>query len=155
MAFKIASKAFEYGYAIPDVHTCGGDNLSPPLWWEGEPRDTVTYALILEDVDAPDGAFTHWIIYNIPADVHELEKIIPIQKNLDSGAIQGKNDFGKIGYLGPCPPGGEEHTYFFRLYALRKKLAPESITYGVDFYRAIEGLVLDKAEYMGKYYKNT
>ena len=133
------------------MHTCDGDDLSPDLHWEGEPKDTVTYALIMEDPDAPDGTFTHWIMYNIPAEVHHLEKITPIQKNLDNGAIQGKNDFGKIGYRGPCPPSGEEHRYWFRLFALRKKLPPESIRDGKEFHQAMNGLVLDRAEYMGVY----
>jgi Raf kinase inhibitor-like YbhB/YbcL family protein len=150
MAFTLASTAFENGYKIPEIHTCGGDDISPPLWWEDEPAQTVTYALIMEDVDASDGVFTHWIIYNIPASVHELEKMIPIRKNLDSGAIQSRNDFDKTGYRGPCPPDGEEHHYYFRLYALKKKLSPESIQRSSDFYPAIEGLVLNKAEYMGK-----
>jgi Raf kinase inhibitor-like YbhB/YbcL family protein len=155
MAFIIASTAFEQDKMIPVVHTCDGDNLSPPLWWEGEPKETVSFALIMEDPDAPSGTFTHWIIYNLPANCHQLEKIIPIQKNLDNGATQTKNDFGKIGYGGPCPPKGEEHRYFFRIFALKRKLPHESIQDGTDFYNAINGLILDKAEYMGRYYRKT
>ncbi len=155
MTFVIASTAFEHGKNIPVVHTCDGDDLSPPLWWEDEPKDTVTFALIMEDPDAPAGTFTHWIVYNLPADCHQLEKIIPIEKNLDNGATQSKNDFGKIGYGGPCPPKGEEHRYYFRIFALKKKLPRESIQDGTDFYNAIHGLILDKAEYMGKYYRKT
>lgn len=155
MAFTISSSAFEEGHKIPTVHTCDGDDTSPPIWWEGEPKDTVTFALIMEDPDAPGGTFTHWMVYNLPASCHELEKIIPIQKNLDNGGIQAKNDFGKIGYRGPCPPKGEEHRYFFRIFALKKKLPPESIHSGTDFHEALKGLILDKAEYMGTYYKKT
>ena len=151
MAFNISSTAFEYGVRIPAVHTCDGGHLSPPLQWEGEPKETVTFALIVEDPDAPEGTFTHWIIYNLPSNCHQLEKKIFIDKNLDNGGIQAKNDFGSTGYKGPCPPKGEEHHYFFRIYALKRKLAPESIRTGVDFLSAIEGLVLDKAEYMGLY----
>ncbi len=151
MEFNISSPAFEYGVKIPSVHSCEGDDVSPPLHWDGEPKETVTFALIMEDPDAPGGTFTHWIIYNLPASCHRLDKIIPIEKNLINGGIQAKNDFGKIGYGGPCPPKGEEHRYFFRIFALKKKLPPESIHDGESFYKAINGLVLDKAEYMGKY----
>ena len=96
MPFTITSTAFQYGARIPAVHTCDGDNVSPPLRWEGEPRGTVSFALIMEDRDAAGGTFTHWIVYNLPADCHELVKIIPIEKKLKNGAIQGKNDFGKL-----------------------------------------------------------
>ncbi len=153
MAFTIASTAFEEGVSIPVVHTCDGDDISPPLGWDGVPAGTASLALIMEDPDAPSGTFTHWIIYNLPPDSKGLEKIIPIQKSLDNGAIQGKNDFGKIGYGGPCPPPGEEHRYFFRIFALKKKLPPESIHNGTEFYEAMSGLMLNKAEYMGKYYR--
>ena len=127
MAFNISTTAFEYGARIPVVHTCDGDDISPPLRWDGEPKDTVTFALIVEDPDAPNGTFTHWIVYNIPSDVHNLEKIENAQKNLDYGGMHARNDFGKNGYGGPCPPRGEEHRYYFRIFALRKKLPPESV----------------------------
>ncbi len=151
MSFNIASTAFEYGAKIPKQHTCEGDDVSPMIWWENAPKGTVSFALIMEDPDAPGGTFTHWIVYDLPADCHQLEKIIPIQKKLDNGAIQGKNDFGKIGYRGPCPPKGEEHRYFFRIYALKKKLPPESISDGTEFHQAMNGLVIEHAEYMGTY----
>ncbi len=155
MAFNISSTAFEYGVKIPEKHTCEGDDTSPRLLWDGEPKGTVSFALIMEDPDAPGGTFTHWIMYNIPADCHQLENIIPIQKKLKDGSIQGKNDFGKIGYRGPCPPKGEEHHYYFRIYALKKKLPPESIRNGEEFHAALNGLMLDQAEYMGTYYRKT
>lgn len=151
MAFNISSTAFEYGVRIPVIHTCDGDNVSPPLQWDEKPKDTVSFALIVEDPDAPSGTFTHWIIYNLPADCHQLEKMTSVEKKLNNGGIQGKNDFGKTGYGGPCPPRGEEHRYYFRIFALRKKLPPESIRSGTDFHQAINGLILDKAEYMGRY----
>ncbi len=155
MAMNIYITSFEQGAGIPAVHTCDGDDVSPLLRWDGEPKETVSFALIMEDPDAPEGTFTHWIVYNLPKGCHELEKAIPIKRHLDNKAIQGKNDFGKIGYRGPCPPRGREHRYFFRIFALRKKLPPESINTGPEFYQAVNGLVLDKAEYMGRYYKKT
>ena len=109
MAFNITTTAFEEGAFFPVQHTCDGDNTSPPLRWDDVPKGAVSFALILEDPDAPGGVFTHWIVYNLPADCRELEKIIPIEKNLGNGAIQGKNDFGKYGYGGPCPPKGDVH----------------------------------------------
>ncbi len=151
MAFNITTTAFENGATIPEKHSCKGDDLSPPLRWDEVPKGTNSLALIMEDPDAPNGTFTHWIVYNLPPDSDGLEAIIPIQKNLKNGAIQGKNDFGKTGYGGPCPPKGEEHRYFIRLFALKKKLPPESANHGGDFYRAINGLFIEKAEYMGKF----
>jgi hypothetical protein len=151
MALSIRSTAFEEGARIPVEHACDGDNTSPPLNWEGEPKGTVTFALIMEDPDASGGTFAHWIVYNLPADCHGLEKTIPIEKKLDNGAIQGKNDFGKTGYGGPCPPQGEEHRYSFRIFALKKKLPPESANDAESFYEALNGLILERAEYTGKY----
>ena len=151
MSLNISSTAFEYGSTLPVTHTCDGNDVSPPLQWDGEPKETVSFALIMEDPDSPGGTFTHWILYNLPADCHRLEKIANIQKNLVNGGIQAKNDFGKTGYKGPCPPEGKTHRYFFRIFALRKKLSPESISSGSEFYRVLNGLVLDKAEYMGTF----
>ena len=150
MAFNITSKAFEYGASIPVKYGCTGDDLSPPLRWDEIPKDTTSLALIMENPDAPGGTFTHWIVYNRPPDSDGLEKIIQIQKKLDNGAAQGKNDFGKTGNCGPCPPKGEEHRYFFRLFALKKKLPPESANKADDFCNVINKSILEKAEYMGK-----
>jgi Raf kinase inhibitor-like YbhB/YbcL family protein len=151
MAFNLTSTAFEFGASIPDKHSCKGEDIPPPLRWDEAPKGTVSFALILEDPDAPGGTFLHWLIYNIPANISELSGISPVEKHLKNGAFQAKNDFGKTGYGGPCPPKGEEHRYFFRLFALKKKLPPESINKVEDFYSAINGLMLEKAEYMGKF----
>lgn len=151
MEFIITSTAFENGAHIPVIHTCDGEDISPPLSWEGEPKETVTFAIIVEDPDAPRSTFTHWIMYNIPVAVHHLEKNTGVRKNLDNGAIQVKNDFGRNGYGGPCPPRGEDHRYFFRIYALRKKLPPESIKDGSQFHQVIGDQIIGHAEYMGKY----
>lgn len=153
MAFNVTSRAFEYGATIPKKHSCKGDDVSPPLMWDEVPKETTSLAMIMEDPDAPGGTFTHWIVYNLPPDSNGLEGNIPQQKHLKNGAIQGKNDFGKTGYGGPCPPKGEEHRYYFRLFALKKKLPPESANKAKNFYEAINGLILEKAEYMGKFKK--
>lgn len=151
MAFNLTSKAFEYGATIPDKHTCKGEDVPPALSWDEAPKGTVVFALVLEDPDARGGTFLHWLIYNLPAGMDELDGVIPVEKHLKNGALQAKNDFRKVGYNGPCPPKGEEHRYFFRLFALKKKLPPESVNRIEDFYKAIDGIVLDKAEYMGKF----
>jgi Raf kinase inhibitor-like YbhB/YbcL family protein len=155
MEFTVVSTTFEYGTRIPADHTCDGDDESPPIRWEGEPEETVSFALIMEDPDAPGGTFTHWIVYNLPADCHQLEQNIPIEKDLDNGAIQGRNDFGRIGYMGPCPPAAKEHHYWLRIFALRKELPPGSADNGKKFYEALMGLVLDRAEHMGTYSKKS
>ena len=151
MAFELTSRSFEPGASIPVKYTCDGDDTSPHIRWDDAPKDTVTFALIMEDPDAPGGTFTHWILYNIPANESEIETIVPVAKNIDNGAIHGKNDFGKYGYRGPCPPKGEEHRYFFRIFALKRKLPPESAANRKDFYDAIEGNVIEQAEYYGKF----
>ncbi|MFW6371010.1 MAG: YbhB/YbcL family Raf kinase inhibitor-like protein [Bacteroidota bacterium] len=151
MAFNLTSTAFENGASIPDKHSCKGEDVPPPLRWDEAPKGTVSFALVLEDPDAPGGTFLHWLIYNIPSDINHLNDVSPVEKHLKNGAQQAKNDFGKTGYGGPCPPKGEEHRYFFRLFALKKKLPPESINKVEDFYRAINGITLEKTEYMGKF----
>ncbi len=154
MPFNITTPAFEYGTTIPKLYTCEGEDISPRLRWDEAPQETTTFALIMEDPGAPGGTFTHWIIYNIPNDCRELEKIIPKGNHLDNGAIQSKNDFGKVGYNGPCPPPGSKHRYFFRIYALNKTLPRESIQSGPEFHKAINEVMLDEAEYMGTFYRD-
>ena len=151
MAFNLISTAFEYGASIPEKHSCKGEDIPPPLSWDDVPKGTVTFALIMEDPDAPGGTFLHWLIYNLPASLTRLEGVSPVEKHLKNGAFHAKNDFGKTGYGGPCPPKGEEHRYFFRLYALKKKLPPEAIHKAEDFYKAIRDITIEKAEYMGKF----
>jgi Raf kinase inhibitor-like YbhB/YbcL family protein len=151
MTFNITTTAYERGAKIPVKYTCQGDNTSPPLRWEYPPKNTTSFALIMEDPDAPGGTFTHWIVYNLPPDCRELEIAAPMEKNLENGAIQGKNDFGKTGYGGPCPPKGELHRYIIRVFALNKKLPPESANKSDGFYSTIEDHILDEASYMGVY----
>lgn len=115
---ELSSAAFQDGGTIPAQHTCDGQDISPALSWSGAPEGTQSFALILDDPDAPGGAFTHWVIFNIPADTLELEEAIPVSTQLANGARQGENDFGTIGYRGPCPPAGKTHHYRFAVYAL-------------------------------------
>lgn len=122
MAFKLTSSAFSAEETIPDRYTCEGAGVSPPLEWANAPEGTEEFALVCEDPDAPGGTFTHWLLYGIPAEIEELPEDVPPDGTLSWGAVQGRNDFGNIGYGGPCPPIGETHRYFFRMYALSEKL---------------------------------
>jgi Raf kinase inhibitor-like YbhB/YbcL family protein len=115
----ITSDAFTNGQSIPAKYSCNGRNISPALAWDEPPTGTQSFALIVDDPDAPMGTWVHWVLYNIPAGTRSLQEDLPVTgKNVDPNAINvGKNSSGKIGYDGPCPPGGT-HRYFFKLYAL-------------------------------------
>jgi hypothetical protein len=124
-AFSLASPAFGNGDAIPSRYTCDGADLSPPLAWAGTPAGAGSLALIVEDPDAPGGTFTHWVLYDLPAEIRALPEGVPRSATLSDlgGARQGRTSFGDaIGYGGPCPPPGPAHHYHFRLFALDAKL---------------------------------
>jgi Raf kinase inhibitor-like YbhB/YbcL family protein len=115
---KLLSNTFRHGQPIPKDCTCDGEDRSPHLAWSEIPVDTRSFALVCDDPDAPRGTWVHWVLFNLPADAVELAPGVPPTPELPSGARQGLNDFGNIGYGGPCPPPGKPHRYFFRLYAL-------------------------------------
>jgi Raf kinase inhibitor-like YbhB/YbcL family protein len=148
-SFTLLSEAFRNGGTIPPVYTCRGQGISPRLSWSHSPDGVVSYALILEDRDAPAGTFSHWVVYNIPADTEELPPSIPPNPSLPDGTRQGVNDFRKVGYGAPCPPPGKPHRYYFRLFAVRTTLIPRP---GMDRHTLLLGLkdqVIDIAELMG------
>jgi Raf kinase inhibitor-like YbhB/YbcL family protein len=151
MAFMLRSSAFEAGSVIGRAYTCDGRDINPPLRWENPPGGTRSYALICDDPDAPMGTWVHWVIYNIPAAARELAEGLPAREKSPDGSLQGQNDFGRIGYGGPCPPRGKPHRYFFRLYALDAVpgLGPGATRKAL--LKAIEGHVLAQAELMGSY----
>ena len=153
MTFRLTSPAFEKGAVIPIRHTCDGEDVSPPLHWEGAPEGAGAFALVVDDPDAPRGTFVHWVLYELPGHASELPQDVGPSPRLDhlGEALQGENDFGEIGYRGPCPPRGGPHRYFFRLYALDAllRLDPGARRDEVD--RAIEGHVVGTAELMGTY----
>jgi Raf kinase inhibitor-like YbhB/YbcL family protein len=125
----VESPVFSPGFPIPRDYTADGTNTSPPLRWSDPPEGTASFALICDDPDAPRGTFTHWVLFNLPRDLRELPPGIPPNPDLSSGARQGTNDFGHIGYGGPAPPPGPPHRYFFKLYALDVRLgAPAGAT---------------------------
>ncbi len=150
MTLTLSSSAFAPGKSIPDEFSCKGRNISPALAWTGAPSNTVSFALILEDPDAPSGTFVHWVIYNIPAVSQSLAEAVAPQPTFDDGAAQGMNSGNRRYYEGPCPPSGT-HRYFFRLYALdtRLDLAPGATADQVR--KAIQGHVLAQGELMGTF----
>ena len=148
--FSLASTAFKEGEMIPKKYTCDGPDISPPLEWHGVPAEAKSLALIVEDPDAPMGTWVHWVIFNIPPGTSGLPEHASAGKTLPDGAVQGRNDFRKIGYGGPCPPGGT-HRYFFLLYGLDTMLKLPAGSTKADLVRAMEGHIVGKAQLMGKY----
>ena len=149
-AMKLETSAFSQGQAIPQQFTCDGQDRSPALNWSGAPQNTKTFALIADDPDAPAGTWVHWVIFNLPASANSLPEAIP-QTDTAAGGTQGRNDFGKIGYNGPCPPPGKPHRYFFKLYALDTTLNLNVGAKKADVERAMQGHILAHAELMGTY----
>jgi Raf kinase inhibitor-like YbhB/YbcL family protein len=147
----LKTPAFQAGGEIPKQYTCEGEDLSPGLQWSDAPKGTQSFALIAEDPDAPSGTYTHWVLYDLPPSVAELPQGLPRKEHLKFGGLQGTNDFGKIGYGGPCPPAGKPHRYFFKLYAMDTVLGLKPGAKKQDVERAMEGHVLAQAEIMGKY----
>jgi len=147
MALKLVISAFPEGSTIPPKYTCDGQNVSPAIQWNDAPPLTKSFALIVDDPDAPSGLFTHWLLYNIPASVHSLD-----EGYRPSGTVAtGTSDFGKPGYGGPCPPKGV-HRYFFKLFALDvPKLDVGAGAKRADVDRALKVHVIEQVEYMGKY----
>ena len=152
MAFILTSAAFKDGAPIPGKYTCDGGDVSPPLTWSGAPAGTRSVALIADDPDAPGGTWVHWVLYNLPAEVSELPENIAKVESLDlGGARQGRTDFRRPGYGGPCPPPGPAHRYFFKLYALDTRLELKAGAQKKDVEAAMEGHVLGSAQLMGTY----
>jgi len=151
MGFELKGSAFAPSGMIPRKHTCDGSDLSPALEWTGVPDGTRTLALICDDPDAPMGTWVHWVLYNLPGDESGLPEGISPTETIEQGALQGINDFGRIGYGGPCPPPGKPHRYSFRLYALDEKVSLAPGASKRDLMRALENHILGQAELMGKY----
>jgi len=149
MAFRLFSSAFPEGGLIPTLHTGEGADLSPTLEWSGEPAGTKSFALIVDDPDAPARTWNHWLLWDIPAAAHSLAQGV---KPGQAGQT-GTNDFGKPGYGGPYPPKGHgPHRYFFKLYALDvEKLPLRAGAKRADLDRALEGHTLAQAQTLGRY----
>ena len=147
---RIVSDAFDDGGSIPATYTCDGEDVSPPLAWSAVPAGTASFALIVEDPDAPSGDFTHWLIYDLPAHATGLPDRVPTAPALDDGARQGRNDFKRAGYGGPCPPSGE-HRYVFTVYALDSVLGLPSEASKQELRDAMDGHVLAEGRLTGRY----
>jgi Raf kinase inhibitor-like YbhB/YbcL family protein len=150
LPFKLNSAAFRAGI-IPNKYTCDGSDVSPALAWTDPPQEAVSLAMIVDDPDAPSGTWVHWVVYDLPADARGLPEGVPKDPSLSNGARQGRNDFGKIGYSGPCPPKGKPHRYFFKLYALDSKTNLKSGVSKEDLERAMRGHILAETELVGKF----
>lgn len=147
----LRTSAFQPGGDIPARFTCDGSDDSPALAWNEPPAGTKSFTLIVDDPDAPRGTWVHWVLYDLPGNARELPERVPPEGELSSGARQGRNDFRKIGYGGPCPPPGPAHRYYFRLFALDSALGLKSGTNRAGVDRAMEGHILAHAELMGRY----
>lgn len=135
---------------IPKEETCDGANHSPQLAWSSAPEKTKSFALIADDPDAPGKTWVHWVVFNLPPSARGLPENVPPQETIAGGGKQGTNDFGKLGYGGPCPPSGT-HRYYFKLYALDVELPLDSSATKDKLLKAMEGHVLAEGQLMGKY----
>lgn len=149
MAFEMSSQAFKDGNAIPRRYTCDGEDLSPPLHWSVPPAETKSFVIIADDPDAPVGTWVHWVIYDIPLDLRGLTEGVPAKERLSNGALQGLNDFKRVGYGGPCPPPGKPHRYYFTLYALDVTLSLKPRATKALVLDACKGRILAEAKLMG------
>jgi Raf kinase inhibitor-like YbhB/YbcL family protein len=157
MTFKLTSPNFAHEHDIPARHTCEGEDLSPALVWSDPPSGTRSFALIVDDPDAPDPraprrTWVHWVVYDLPADARSLPEGAK-RASLPTGAVQGENDWHNVGWRGPCPSIGK-HRYFFKLHALDTTL--EDLRGGVskaDLENAMTAHVLGTATLVGTYQK--
>jgi hypothetical protein len=150
MSLELTSNAFSEGKTIPKKYSCDGEDLSPPLSWSGAPNGTERFALIADDPDAPGMTFVHWVIYNIPGSATSLSEGIESKDDFPDGTMQGANNFRKIGYGGPCPPGGT-HRYYFKLYALNAELSLKPGATKDELLAAMENHIIEETQLMGTY----
>ena len=151
MTLQLTTPAFKPGADIPAQCTCDGSDTSPALSWNTPPERTQSFALVVEDPDAPGRTWVHWVLYDLPATERELPEGVPPEGRLPSGARQGRNDFGTIGYGGPCPPPGSGHRYYFKLYALDRTLELRAGATRAQLDRSMRGHILAHAELLGRY----
>lgn len=151
MSFTISSPSFSSGGTIPTKFTCSGADISPELKWNDPPAATKSFALLVDDPDAPAGNWNHWTIWNLPASLRSLPEHFSKDARLSDGTEQGKNDFHKTGYNGPCPPPGKPHRYYFKLFALDAMLNLKAGAMKSDLEGAMKGHILAQAEWMGRF----
>ena len=151
MAVSLSSPSFKNGMKIPSRFTCQGEDFSPALEWSGVPENALSLVLIMDDPDAPGSVFTHWVLFNLPPDKRGLPENVPPLFKFPDCSLHGKNDFGRIGYGGPCPPAGYPHNYRFTLYALSKRLEMSSGTSKQQVLDAAREHMLDSGRLIGSY----
>ena len=151
MALKLTSTAFSHEGAIPKVHTCEGQDVSPPLAWSGVPANAKTLVLIVDDPDAPKMTWVHWVLYNIPPSANGLPQGVS-PKQLPASTLQGVSDFNRTGYGGPCPPVGR-HRYFHKLHAFDVVLPDLKKPRKQHVEKAMKGHVIEQAVLIGTYQK--
>ncbi len=153
MSFQIHIPVLESNQYIPSKYTCDGLDVSPPIHWMYIPENTKSFAIIMDDPDAPIGLWIHWVVYNIPSEITELPEDLPKKEivSIEGNSItQGKNSWNRIGYGGPCPPD-KEHRYFFKIYALKEKTnLPPKLT-AKDLEKNIQRLIIEKSELIARY----
>lgn len=147
----IESKSFAHKGDIPVLHTCDGADRSPALAWQGVPEETKAFAIVVDDPDAPNGSFNHWLAWNLPAAARAIDTGVPPIGDLGDGTKQGKNGFGKTGYAGPCPSPGSTHEYHFRFFALSKPIDVEEDAERDAVIDALEKNAIEEAELIGTY----
>ncbi len=149
---KLVSPEFSHQASIPKKYTCDGEDVSPPLSIGAVPAEAKSLALIVDDPDSPGGVFDHWIVWNISPETTDIGQGMPARPTIPDlgGALQGENDFGELGYRGPCPPGGE-HRYRFTLYALKTELDLDSGASKSEVEKAMEGQIIEEATLVGLY----
>lgn len=150
---KLMSSSFKDGAAIPKPYSCEAQNLSPALSWTEVPEGVRSFALIVDDPDAPLGTFVHWLLWDLPANAKGLPEGVQPGPAALAGAKQGKNGFGRLGYDGPCPPNGPFHRYYFTLYALDRPLGLAPGAKKDEVERALTGHIIASAAIRGTYKK--
>ncbi len=152
MVLRLTTSAFEQGGTIPAKYTCKGTNVSPDLQWDEPPAGTQSFALIMDDPDAANGLWIHWVLFNLPPSARSLPEGLPAGEKTAEGAVQGFNSSRHHGYDGPCPPSGT-HRYFFKLYALDTRLDLSPSANASDLIKAASGHILANTELMGLFSK--
>lgn len=146
---QVESNDFPNGGQIPKKFTCAGQDVSPPLSWSGVPSDAKSQVLLIIDPDAPSGPFAHWVLYNLPPNVTSLPEGLPTDEVLPNGAMQGVNDFGHVGFEGPCPPPGKLHHYRIQIFALSSKLDLGQKANAFKVVKAMKGIVIASGQLNG------
>jgi Raf kinase inhibitor-like YbhB/YbcL family protein len=150
-SLALRTSAFKPGGNIPKKFTCEGPNVSPALDWDAPPSATRSFALIMDDPDAPSGTWVHWVVYDLSTSTRHLLEGVSKGDALEDGGRQGVNDFGDTGYGGPCPPPGKPHRYFFKLYALDKPLGLGARARKPQVESAMKGHILAQGELIGRF----